>query len=183
MNDLQQLKVRLSQLPDEDLLRMVNEDIVRHRQEELTLAYAEMERRGLLPAPIEETPATISRLGCLIAVVVFMVEFVLTHQAVVSDELLPLPRAFALAVLVGLVAGFWERGKLSASFGKHLLFSLGLVMLGSFALWDLPNLLRQRIPVVLAFGIPGAPFAVFFFWLVAVYLPRLRQRILSEMKE
>jgi hypothetical protein len=179
-----QLKLRISQLSDEDLFKMVNEDIVHHGKEEITLAYNELDRRGLLPKPTDETPPTITRLGCLLGLSVFVVKFALLDQRLFFDkEILPWPRAVALCFLVALVASFWERTRrFSAKFWKHLLWSAGLVLLGSLALWDLPKLLRQRIPIMFAFGIPGALFAAFVFWLYGVYLPRSRQS-LSETVE
>lgn len=184
MNDLPQLKVSISQLSDEDLFKMVNEDIVNHGKEEITLAYDEMERRGMLPTPSDERPSIISPVGCLIGLIVLIVESVLTHQDFfVNKELLPWPRAVALALFVALIASYWEKRKFSTSFWKHLLWSVFLVLLGSLALWDLPNLLRQRIPVVLAFGIPGALFALFVFWLYEFYLPRPAAEKLSKLEK
>ncbi len=172
MNDLQQRKISISGLTNEDLFKMVNEDIVDYGKEEISLAYDELERRGLVPA--DEKPPIVSSMGCLLAVIVLIVELVLTEQRFfVSKEFLSWPRAFALAAFVALLA---DKTKFHSNFRRHLLGSAGLVLLGSLALWDLPNLLRQRIPVALAFGIPAALFAAFLFWFYEFYLPRSRHK-------
>lgn len=132
-----------------------------------------MERRGILPTPTDETPPRISPVGWLLGVIVLIVELVLTDQNFfVPKEFLPWPRALALATFVALIASYWERTTFSRSFWKHVWWSAWLVLLGSLALWDLPNLLRQRIPVTLAFGIPAALYAVVLFWLYEFYWPR-----------
>lgn len=46
-NELEQLMGRISELPNEDLLRMVNVDFIQYRTEALAYAKAEIERRGL----------------------------------------------------------------------------------------------------------------------------------------
>jgi len=175
MSDLPQLKIKLTELSNEDLFRMVNEDIVDFGKEEISLAYEELERRGLV-SPTIEKPPLMSPVGCLLGVIVLVLELSLIHQDLFVDkELLPFPRAVALAMLVAWVSSYWHGTKFHRKFWKHFLWSAGLVLLGSLALWDLPNLLSQRIPVILAFGIPVALFAALLFWLYEFYFPRARQ--------
>jgi len=177
MNDLPQLKVSISQLSNEDLFKMVDQDIVNYGKEEIALAYDQLERRGMLPTPTDETPPHISAVGCLVGIIVLIVESVLIHQDVfVAKEVLSWPRAFAVVIFVSLIASYWTRPNRSKTFWKHFLWSAGLVLLGSLALWDFPRLLQQRIPVVLAFGIPAALYAVALYWLYEIYVPRQRQK-------
>jgi hypothetical protein len=177
MNDPPQLKVSISHLLSEDLFKMVNEDIVNYQKEEIALAYDELERRGMLPTPTDDRPPIVSPFGFLLGVIVIIVESVLAHQSLfVTKELVPWPRAFAIAALVALIASYWERTKFSSSFWKHCLWSTCIVLLGSLALWDLPSLLRQRIPVTVAFGIPAVLYGVSLYWLYEYYLPRSRQQ-------
>jgi hypothetical protein len=108
---------------------------------------------------------------------VLIVELVLTHQSLFVDkEFLSWPRALALAAFVALMANYWDKTKFHTNFWKHLLCSVSIVLLGSLALWDLPNLLRQRIPIILAFGIPATLFATFLLWFYEFYLPKSRQK-------
>jgi hypothetical protein len=179
-----QLKLRISQLSDEDLFKMVNEDIVDHGKAEITLAYDELERRGLLPTPVAQPSSTITGIGCLVGLILLAVEVVLIdHTLFIEKQLLSLPRALALVLFISLVARYRERKKFGASFLKHLLWSACLVLLASLALWDLPNLLRQRIPVAPAFGIPAALFAAFLFWIYKFYPQKVRQKDSSETEE
>jgi hypothetical protein len=177
MNDLPKLKGSISQLSSEDLFKMVNDDIINYQKEEIALAYEELERRGMLPTPTNERPPIISPVGFLLGVIVIAVESILGHQSLsLLGKYLPWPRALAIAAFVALIASYWGRTKLSRSFWKHCLWSACLVLLGSLALWDLPNLLRQRIPVVLAFGIPAMLYGVSLYWLYEYYVPRSRQK-------
>ena len=95
MNDLPEVKVQISQLSNEDLYKLVNEEIVDYRKEEITLAYDEMERRGILPKSTDQVPRpVVSPLGCLIGSALFIVE------VFIVGELRPSPRAAAVAVFV-----------------------------------------------------------------------------------
>jgi hypothetical protein len=177
MNDLSPRKITISELSNEALFKMVNEDLVDYEKEELSLAYDELERRGVVSTQTDEKPRLISPVGCLLAVMVLIVELVLTHQSLFVDkEFLSWPRALALAAFVALMANYWDKTKFHTNFWKHLLCSVSIVLLGSLALWDLPNLLRQRIPIILAFGIPATLFATFLLWFYEFYLPKSRQK-------
>ena len=165
MDDLPQLKAAISALSNEDLFQMVNEQIVNYSKEEITLAYIEMERRGILPNTADETSRTVmTPLGCLLATAVFIVEFFLIHQ-----EVLSWPRAAPLLALVLLVAEYRHRPKPETPFWIYCLWSLCIVLVGSLALWDLPNLLRHRLPVELAFGIPALIYSTALYWLGSSY--------------
>src|SRR6185295_19829045 len=109
MNDLPQTKLNLAALSNDDLFRMVNEGIIDYGKEEITLAYDELDRRGLVSTPTTEKPPILSPVGCLLGVVVLVVELVITHQSLIVDrEILPLPRAVALAMFVAWTSSFWH---------------------------------------------------------------------------
>jgi hypothetical protein len=180
MNNLPELKLRLSQFSNEDLIKMVNEDIVKHEKEEITLAYAELDRRGMLPKPpAKRSDSGVSLIDLVVGVVVFIIEhFLLPDSAVRSGGLWSRPRGVALAVFVAMLAGHWHRRESDQPFWKYLLWCAGVVLLGSVALWDLPNLLRQRIPVELAFGIPTLIYAIAWHWFSKVLRPSWQTRFI-----
>ena len=154
----------------------MNDEIVDYRKEEITLAYDEMERRGTLPKSTDQVPRpVVSPLGCLIGSALFIVE------VFIVGDLLPSPRAAAVAVFVSLVSSYWHKSKHDLStFWKYLLWSAGIVLLGSLAFGDIPNLLRQRIPVALAFGIPAAVYLIALYWFYESYWPSRQERSAAD---
>jgi hypothetical protein len=172
MNDRQQLKVRVSELSNEDLFAMVNEEIVNYRKEEINLAYEEMERRGILPNPTDETSQPIfSPIGCLIRVTTFIVGFF-----IIDSKLLTHFRAIALASFVYIIADYWRNPKPNTTFWKWALWAATITFLGSLALWDIPNLLRQHIPIMLAFGIPTLVYSLAMYWMSKLYRPSRKSK-------
>ena len=176
MDDLPELKGRISELSPSELFKMVNEEIVEYRKEEIALAYHELERRGLLPKSSNEVPRPIiSPLGCLLASALFIVE------VFIAGEFLAPPRAAAVAILVSLVSGCWHRPKTdSTPFWKYLSWCAGIVVLGSLAFWDIPNLLRHRFPAGLAFGVPGVAYLIALYWFYESYLPSRQSNLAAD---
>jgi len=160
---------------------MVSEHIVNYRKEEIMLAYSEMERRGMVPRASEESvPAVLSPLGFALGAIVFGVEFFLIHQEdFIAQRFLSLPRALALAALVSFVAGYWQEPKPELPFVKYFLLSLSTVLLGLLAFWEMPNLLRYRLPFELAFGIPILIFSIASYWLFKSFWGSMTTKFLS----
>ena len=173
MSDSQQIRVRISELSNEDLFKMVNEEIIDYGKEEINLAYEEMAKRDLLPADEAPQPV-VSTFGCLIGLAFGVLEVILIHG---GFELLTYPRAVALAAFVSLIADYWYKPRPNTTFLKWVLWDTSMVLSGSFALWDIPNLLRKQIPIALAFGIPALIYSLTLYWVSKPNAPREKSKI------
>jgi hypothetical protein len=138
---------------------MVNEEITNYGKEEINLAYEEMERRGLLPT--DEPQAAVSRFAYLIGLGFVILEGFILHS---EPELLPYPRAIALAFFVSMIAGYWHKPKPNTAFWKWVLWATSIVLLGLLALWEIPSLLLKQVPIMLAFGLPSLIYSLALFW-------------------
>ena len=176
MSDLPQVKVNLAALTNEDLFKIVNQDIVAYEREEISLAYDELDRRGMAPTPKNEKPPVVSPVGCLLGVVVLILEFFLTDQSLFVDkEFLPFPRAAALAMLVAWIASYWNGTRFHRKLLETFLVGCGSSSPRLVGAVGCSQSASAANPVIMAFGIPGVLFAVLLFWLYEYYFPRARQ--------
>src|SRR5215213_2678115 len=172
MNDRQLLKVRISELSNEDLFKMVSEEIVNYPAEEINLAYEEMESRGILPNAVDEAPRpAVSLAGCWIGCALDILEIFIIHS-----ERFTHPRAAAGASFVYLIAAYWDSPKLNTAFWKWVLWAASIVLLGSLALWDIPNLLQRLMPLMLAFGVPTLIYSAALYWMSKPYRPARKSK-------